>query len=134
MRVLFDARSVRTTTGAYIFAGLTSSWRQDTRVKEVFAAVPLDFDTSQIPAGITPLALPPRSGWLEHVLVSLVRAADRARADVIFCANGTGPRDTRTVLYFQDLFHFQYGDPALPLRKQVLEAARATWRSFAAGS
>ena len=132
MRVMFDARSVRTTTGAYIFSGLTSSWRQDSRVKEVFAAVPHGFDVSQVPDGVIPVALPARSGWLTHVMASLVRAADRATADVIFCANGTGPRDARTVLYFQDLFHFQYRDASLPLRKQILEAGRAAWRSFAA--
>jgi glycosyltransferase involved in cell wall biosynthesis len=132
LRILFDARSVRTTTGSYIFHGLASSWCQDTRVAEVLAAVPPDFDASRLPTDVAPVRLPANGGWIRHVIVSLVRAADRARADVIFCANATGPRDKRVVLYFQDLFHFHYRDGAIPLRKQLLEAGRAAWRSVAA--
>lgn len=132
MRVLFDARSVRTTTGSYIFHGLASAWRDDARVVEVLAAVPPGFDTSRLPAGVAPVRMPANGGWLRHVIVSLGRAADRVRADVIFCANGTGPRDRRAVLYFQDLFHFHYRNGGLPLRKQLLESGRAAWRSVAA--
>lgn len=132
VRILFDARSVRTTTGFYILRGLTSSWRQDTRVSEVLAAVRRDFDVSRLPSDVTPVQLPANGGWLAHVTVALVRAAERARADVIFCANGTGPRDARTVLYFQDLFQFRYFNGALPLRTRLLEAGRAAWRSVAA--
>lgn len=132
MRILFDARSVRTTTGAYIFTGLTSAWRHDGRVSEILAAVPPALDTSWMPAHVTPVVLPARGGWLRHVLVLLTRAADRGRADVIFCANGTGPRDGRAVLYFQDLFHFSYRNATLPLRTQMLETARATWRTMTA--
>ena len=132
VRILFDARSVRTTTGSYVFRGLTSSWREDQRVGEVLAAIPPEFDGSGLPDGVVPVRLPANGGWLRHVLISLARAADRVGADVIFCPNATGPRDGRAVLYFQDLFHFRYGDPDVPLRSQVLETARAMWRSFSA--
>ena len=132
VRILFDARSVRTTTGSYVFRGLTSSWREDQRVGEVLAAIPPEFDGWRLPEGVAPVRLPANGGWLRHVLISLARAADRVRADVIFCANATGPRDGRAVLYFQDLFHFRYRDADVPLRSRVLETARATWRSFAA--
>src|SRR5688572_9482323 len=108
MRILFDTRSVQTTTGAYVFHGLTSSWREDPRVEEILAAIPADFDVSRLPAGVTPVRLPQGATWVRHVVASLTRAADCARADVIFCANATGPPDSRVVLYFQDLFHFHY--------------------------
>jgi glycosyltransferase involved in cell wall biosynthesis len=132
MRVLFDARSVRTATGSYILNGLTSSWRDDRRVSEIFVAMPEGFDRAQISAEVTPVLLPANDGWLRHVMLALSRAADRVQADVIFCANGTGPRDARTVLYFQDLFHFRYRDGELPLREQLLQLGRAAWRSVAA--
>ena len=134
MRILFDARSVRTTTGAYVLKGLTSSWRQDARVAEILVAVPAGFDTSSLPADVTFVPLPPGTGWLRHLTVALPRAADRARADVIFCANGTGPWDARAVLYFQDLFHFHYRSGGLSLRGQVLEIARGAWRSLSASN
>ncbi len=134
MRVLYDARSVRTTTGAYVFQGLTSAWRRDSRVEEIFAAVPAAFDVSTLPAHVTPLHMPVKGGWLRHLLASLSNAADRVGADVIFCANATGPRDRRVVLYFQDLFHFHYRGTGLPLRGQLQEAARAGWRSIAASN
>lgn len=132
MRILFDARSVRTTTGSYVLRGLTSSWRDDTRVSEVLAAIPEGFDASQLHGSVVPVPLPTRGGWLRHLMFSLVEAADRVRADIIFCANGTGPVDSRVVLYFQDLFHFQPRNAALPIRGQIMEFGRAAWRSIAA--
>ena len=129
MRILFDARSVRTTTGAYILNGLTSNWVQDSRVERVLAAVPRR--DIRLPEAVEPIAM--RAGsWLMHVARDLPKAADRCGADVIFCSNGTGPRDPRAVLYFQDLFHFRRSDGLLPLRGQLFESARALWRRFAA--
>jgi len=133
VRVLFDARSVRTPTGRYVLTGLASAWRRDARVEEVLAAVPQGADRSQLPADIAVVPLPASEPWLKHVTSTLVRAADRVRADVIFCANGTGPRDRRSVLYFQDLFHFRYRDGGLPLKARLLEAGRASWRALSAG-
>lgn len=130
MRILFDARSVRTTTGSYILQGLTSSWRRDERVAAIFAAVPAGADTSNVPADLSVVRLPAGAGWVRHVTVALPRAADSVGADVIFCANGTGPSDRRTVLYFQDLFHFH--SRGLPLRGRLMEAARAAWRWISA--
>ena len=128
VRILFDARSVRTTTGAYILNGLTSNWVRDSRVERVLAAVPPRH--IQLPEAVEPVAL--RAGsWLMHVARDLPKAADRCAADVIFCPNGTGPRDPRTVLYFQDLFHFRRFDALLPVRRQLFETGRALWRRFA---
>jgi glycosyltransferase involved in cell wall biosynthesis len=132
VRILFDARSVRTTTGSYIFHGLTSAWREDSRVAEILAAVPENFDVTRLPANVAPVKLPAVGGWLGHVMVALTRAADRVRANVIFCANATGPRDLRSVLYFQDLYHFCYSSRPLPLHTKLFEASRAVWRAVAA--
>src|SRR5687768_4635937 len=132
MRILFDARSVRTTTGSYVLRGLTAAWREDARVSEVLAAIPAGFDASQLLSDVVPVHLPARGGWLRHLTLGLREAADRVRADVIFCANGTGPRDARTVLYFQDLFHFRFRDCDIPLRGQLMEIGRAAWRSTSA--
>jgi glycosyltransferase involved in cell wall biosynthesis len=131
VRVLFDARSVRTPTGRYVLTGLASAWGRDARVGGVFAAVPQGAE-SQLPADIAVVPLPANEPWLKHVTSTLVRVADRVRADVIFCANGTGPRDGRTVLYFQDLFHFRYRDSGLSLKTRLFEAGRARWRALSA--
>ena len=132
MRILFDARSVRTPTGSYILEGLTSSWREDSRVDNILAAIPPEFNLSSLPRDVTPVPLAGGESWLRHVLFSLRRAADRVQADVIFCANATGPRDRRVVLYFQDLFHFAYRTGFLAQRKRLGEVARTTWRSVSA--
>ena len=130
MRILFDARSVRTTTGSYVLNGLTANWARDARVERVLAAVSRSDIT--LPPGVEPVTLQNRGSWIRHLAHDLPKAADRSRADVIFSTNATGPRDPRTVLYFQDLFHFHHSEGFLPLRAQLFETGRGLWRTFAA--
>ncbi|HKV98958.1 MAG TPA: glycosyltransferase [Vicinamibacterales bacterium] len=132
MRILYDARSVRTPAGIYVFRGLTSAWRDDGSVARVQVAVPQGFDLSVIPAGIEPIQHDGGS-WFAHVQRALPRLADRLRVDIIFAPNGAAPRDSRSVLYFQDLFHFRARiDERLPVRGWVERLSRATWRAIAA--
>jgi len=127
MRILYDARSVRTPAGRYIFQGLTGAWAADARVQRVYAAIPPDFDRSLLPPGVEPVEVRSRS-WLSHVN-RIRRAADRERVDVIFAPNAIAPRDARSVLYFQDLFHFR-PRPAQPHRvsRPLHRPLRAAWR------
>ena len=132
MRILFDARSVRTPAGTYVFQGLTQGWRCEDRVSAVLAAVPPDFDPAALPDGVEPISIAGGS-WLQHLTVELPRAADRARADIIFVPNGLPPRDTRTVIYFQDLHQFTaLSAPGLTLRSRAVEVARGAWRRHSA--
>ena len=121
---------MRTTTGAYVLQGLTAHWRDDPRVERLVVAIPAGDIT--LPAGVEPIVLPNGGSWLLHMTREVPRLADRFGANVIFSPNATGPRDSRTVLYFQDLFHFRYRDGTLPFRTYLREACRAAWRSFAA--
>jgi glycosyltransferase involved in cell wall biosynthesis len=130
MRILFDARSVRTPAGAYVFRGLTTGWLTDARVEAVVAAVPAGFDSTLLPEGIEPLRLD-GGGWLQHLQTELARSADRVNADTIFVPNGLPPRDPRVVIYFQDLYHFRIL-AATTLQGRAVELARAVWRSRAA--
>jgi glycosyltransferase involved in cell wall biosynthesis len=132
LRLLFDARSVRTPAGRYVFQGLTTGWAADERVAEVLAAVPADFDPAYLPEGVRPVPLP-TVGWIAHVRSALPEIADRERADVIFSPNGFPPRDSRAAVYFQDLHHFRADpDHPLPLRLRAENMVRAAWRSRAA--
>jgi glycosyltransferase involved in cell wall biosynthesis len=110
--------------------GLTANWVKDSRVERVLAAVP-ERDIA-LPEGVELLAMKNGGGWIKHLTHDLPKAADACRADVIFCTNATGPRDSRTVLYFQDLFHFHRFEGFLPLRGQLFESGRALWRKFVA--
>ena len=121
---------MRTTTGAYVLQGLTAHWRDDPRVERLVVAVPPGDIT--LPAGVEPIVLSNGGSWLLHVTREVPRLADRLGANVIFSPNATGPRDARTVLYFQDLFHFRYRDGTLPFGTYLREVGRAAWRSFAA--
>lgn len=132
MRILFDARSVRTPSGRYVFRGLTGAWAGDSRVARVIAAVPCSFDRANVPAGVEPIAID-SGNWLSHVSHGIPRLADLVDADVIFAPNGMAPRDRRSVAYFQDLFHFKAEvGRAGDLRASVMRRTRATWRAVAA--
>ncbi len=131
MRILYDARSVRTPAGEYVFQGLASTWAADPRVQRVVAAIPPKFDRALIPPGVEWVEVRSRS-WLGHVLTHIPRTADRHRVDVIFSPNGVGPRDRRSIVYFQDLLHFR---PRLGeserLSSRTARALRAQWRTIA---
>ena len=132
MRILFDARSVRTPAGAYVFRGLSTGWLNDARVSAVLAAVPPGFERDLLPDGVEPIRAP-ESGWLQHIRMELPRIADGARADIIFVPNGLPPNDARVVIYFQDLYHFRLLiSPGKSLRARASNVARAIWRSRAA--
>ncbi|HEX5179674.1 MAG TPA: glycosyltransferase [Gemmatimonadaceae bacterium] len=107
MRILIDARSVRTPAGSQIFRGLCRGWLHDPRVDAVIAAIPRGFTESEVPHDVEPLRVA-SNNWASHLLTDLPRAADRTRADIIFCPNGVGPADTRAVVYLQDMFHFVF--------------------------
>src|SRR6185312_9243408 len=122
MRILIDARSVRTPSGRYILQGLATGWRDDTRVSAVIAAVPRGFLMSDLPDGVAPLRVT-SSNWATHLLTELPRAADRARADVLFCPNGIGPADPRVVVFFQDMYHFAFKAAATSAPQVALQRA-----------
>jgi glycosyltransferase involved in cell wall biosynthesis len=134
MRILFDARSVRTPSGAYVFRGLTTAWQEDTRVERVFAAIPSTMDRSLVPKGVEPV-LVDSTGWPAHVAYRLSRVADNLNADVIFSPNAAAPRDSRSVAYFQDLSHFRMtADQTRYHRAWCRRMALAGWRKMAASS
>ena len=134
MRILFDARSVRTPAGAYVFRGLTRGWLNDHRVEAVLAAVPPRFDCSWLPEGVEPICTQ-ETGWLQYLRTELPRIADRAVAEIIFVPNGLPASDPRVAIYFQDLYHFRIlAGPAMSLRGRAVELARAVWRRHAAPS
>lgn len=132
MRILFDARSVRTPSGLYVFQGLATAWCDNSRVSRVFAAIPEGFDSARVPRGVEPVRHESAS-WLRHVGTVLPRLADRVQADIIFSPNASPPRDERSVLFFQDLFHFR---PRMSkgerVRGWVGRTTRASWRAVAA--
>lgn len=132
MRILFDARSVRTPSGLYVFQGLATAWCDNPRVSGVFAAIPEGFDSSRVPPGVEPVRHASAS-WLRHVGTVLPRLADRVQADIIFSPNASPPRDERSVLYFQDLFHFRSRvSKGKRVREWVGRTSRASWRAVAA--
>ena len=132
MRILFDARSVRTPAGAYVFRGLTTAWQVEDRVSSVLAAVPSDFNSDLLSPGVEPIRTS-ASSWLQHVRIDLQRIADRARADIVFVPNGLPPRDSRAVVYFQDLYQFKaFSQRGVSMRTRAFELARAAWRRYAA--
>jgi glycosyltransferase involved in cell wall biosynthesis len=122
MRILIDARSVRTPSGRYVLHGLAASWRDDTRVSAVIAAVPRAFPMSDLPDGVAPMRVA-SSNWATHLLTELPRAADRARADVVFCPNGIGPADPRVVVFLQDMYHFAFKAASSSVPQVALQRA-----------
>lgn len=129
MRILIDARSVRTPSGRYILQGLATGWRDDTRVSTVIAALPPGFSTTDLPDGVAPMRVASRN-WATHLLTELPRAADRARADVVFCPNGIGPADPRVVVFLQDMYHFAFkaasrSAPQVALQRAIRMGIRA---------
>ena len=129
MRILIDARSVRTPSGRYILQGLAAGWRDDARVSAVIAAVPRGFLMSDLPDGVAPMRVA-SSNWATHLLTELPRAADRARADVVFCPNGIGPADPRVVVFLQDMYHFAFkaassSAPQVALQRAIRIGIRA---------
>ena len=129
MRILFDARSVRTPSGRYVLQGLSASWRDDPRVSAVIAAVPRAFPITDLPDGVAPMRVA-SSNWATHLLTDLPRAADRCRADVIFCPNGIGPADDRVVVFLQDMYHFAFkaaskSTPQVALQRAIRLGIRA---------
>jgi glycosyltransferase involved in cell wall biosynthesis len=132
MRILFDARSVRTPAGAYIFEGLVKGWRADPRVSAVFAGITPSSRVDGIPHGIEVVRLP-QTSWLRYLTRELPALAGRCRADIIFSPNATPPRDERAVLYFQDLKHVRRDQHhRLPWRYRAGERARWAWRRITA--
>jgi len=132
VRILFDARSVRTPSGLYVFQGLATAWCDNPRVSRVYAAIPDGFEAARVPRGVEPVRHESAS-WLRHVGTVLPRIADRVQADIIFSPNASPPRDERSVLFFQDLFHFR---PRVSkgerVRGWVGRTTRASWRAVAA--
>jgi len=132
VRILFDARSVRTPSGLYVFQGLATAWSDNPRVSRVFAAIPEGFDVARVPRGVEPVRHGSAS-WLRHVGTVLPRLADRVQADIIFSPNASPPRDERSVLLFQDLFHFRpRASEGGRVRGWVGRTTRASWRAVAA--
>lgn len=132
MRILFDARSVRTPSGLYVFQGLAAAWCENARVSQVFAAIPEGFDPAGIPNGVEPVRHESAS-WLRHVGSLLPRMADRLNVDIIFSPNASPPRDGRSVLFFQDLYHFRpRAAKGERIRGWVGRTTRASWRAVAA--
>lgn len=133
MRILFDARSVRTPSGLYVFQGLAAAWCDNARVSAVFAAIPEGFDSSRVPRGVEPVRHESAS-WLRHVGTVLPRIADRVQADIIFSPNASPPRDERSVMFFQDLYHFRprVSKEERRVRAWVGRTTRASWRAVAA--
>ena len=134
MRILFDARSVRTPSSRYILRGLTTGWLRDPRVSQVFVAVRRGFDVSLLAGGVQAVTLP-GGNWATHLLSELGRIADDCDADLLFCPNGLAPRDSRAVLYFQDMFHFRLdGGAPSPAQEWLKNRARASWRQLSSDS
>lgn len=132
MRILFDARSVRTPAGAYIFRGLVTGWRADPRVTALFASVTSSSRLDGIPDGVD-LVRAPDTGWVRYLARALPALATRCNADIIFSPNATPPRDERAVLYFQDLKHVRRDQHhRLSWRDRAGERARSAWRRMAA--
>jgi glycosyltransferase involved in cell wall biosynthesis len=103
-------------------------------VSQVFVAVRPDFDRSIIPDGVDPISLR-GGGWAKHFLSDLPRLADECLADVLFCPNGISPRDSRAVLYFQDMFHFRYdGATTSSVRVMARNLVRSSWRMLSTAS
>ncbi len=132
MRILFDARSVKTPAGRYVCSGLTSAWRDDPRVSEVLATVTDDLYANLLPEGVTPVRVRP-CDWVTHLTREVPRAADSCAADIVFAPNALAPRDARAILYFQDLCHFRVAPGAIPSAPEMAwRAARSAWRRYAA--
>jgi glycosyltransferase involved in cell wall biosynthesis len=132
VRILFDARSVRTPAGAYVFRGLTTGWLNDHRVSAVLAAIPPGFARELLPEGVEPVPAPD-GGWVRHLRTVLPHMADAVRADIIFVPNGLPPSDSRAVIYFQDIYHFRLlQSPGKSLAARASNVARAVWRARAA--
>lgn len=132
MRILFDARSVRSASGVQVLRGLLSAWQEDQRVQSLYAGISPGMDSIVIPRGVEVRTIP-NCSWLSYMSYRLPLLADTCNADVIFSPNGVGPRDPRCVVYFQDLSHFragvsQYNNPPARVRR----ATRAGWRLVAA--
>ena len=134
LRILYDARSSRTPAGRYVMRGLTNGWLSDGRVEEVLVVVPPGSNGGDVPAGVTLVRSGTRS-WFAYLARELGALATRRRADVIFSPNATPPRDSRAVLYFQDLKHVRTTQHhLLGARQRMGEALRSAWRRLVAPS
>ncbi|MBX6330725.1 MAG: glycosyltransferase [Gemmatimonadaceae bacterium] len=131
MRILIDARSARTATGRHVLQGLAAAWQRDARVSAVMVGAQADADLTALMPEVERLPLTAGS-WLSHVVTDLPRLADRVRADVIFCPNGVGPADPRTVLYFQDMFQFRVRGVANVHLEWLRCKLRDAWRRVSA--
>lgn len=131
MRILFDARSVRTPAGFEVFRGLTRAWLEDYRVQEVIAAVPRHWRYGQDPSAVRYVALE-GGNWIRHLRHELPGIALRCRADVIFSPNALAPRDPRAVCYYQDIHHFRNpADRRWAPRLSAQRLCRRAWRLYA---
>lgn len=128
MRLLFDARSVRTPAGRYVFSGLTRGWRDDPRSSWVGALLS-DGHDAPVPDGVEPVRIP-AVGWVEHMRRTVPAAADACRADVVLLPNGLPMFDDRSVVYFQDLFHFRLFERRMRWQDRAGTLVRAAWRQL----
>jgi glycosyltransferase involved in cell wall biosynthesis len=131
VRILFDARSVRTPSGFEVFRGLTRAWVEDDRVEEVIAAVPRDWHWGQDQSAVRYVALEGGS-WARHLRQELPGIAAQCRADVIFSPNALVPKNPRAVCYYQDIHHFRNppGQRWAP-RLSAQRLCRRGWRLYA---
>lgn len=128
MRLLFDARSVRTPAGHYVMEGLIRGWLGDHRVEEVAVALPPHIPTAAIPADARVIPLP-TGDWLSHLARVLPAIARDVAADIVFSPNATAPLHARSVLYYQDLHHFQFLRSGVRATRTILrETLRSTWQ------
>lgn len=125
MRLLFDARSVRTPAGRYVFQGLVRGWLADPRVSRVIVALPETGPHELVPEGAITASLSRRS-WRSHLQTELPRLAHATRADIVFSPNATPPRHPGAVFYFQDVTHFHRSIAGA--RVHAMEILRTIWR------
>jgi len=129
MRILFDARSVRTQAGLLVLQGLVRGWTQDARVGEVVVAVRGDFTWFPIGETVRPVVIG-KGGWVNHLCREVRQIAKRVRADIVFSPNGLQPLHPRAVVYFQDTHHFRRPTGSMsPYRSTMMWAIRRVWQS-----
>jgi hypothetical protein len=130
MRILFDARSVRTAAGLQVLQGLVAGWTQDARISEVIVAVRADFAWSPMGRAVRSVVIP-EGGWVKHLCRDVRQIAKHVRADIVFSPNGLQPMHPRAVVYFQDMHHFRRPRGSMsPVRCTLMWGIRRVWQSY----